>query len=101
MKRSSITAFGAALVAVFVSSASGAVTVRDKDTVDMCLTLPVDDMVDHVRCRDLMRRWNVTTADMVMMMACRAMSMEAISKDADCKLIREKHPDILAAALTR
>jgi hemoglobin-like flavoprotein len=85
--------------AVFAASAAAAVTPRDKDIVDTCLMMSIDAMVNDTVCRDLMRRWNITTADMVMIKACKAMRSEQLKKDVDCLDVRKKHPDLVAAAL--
>lgn len=90
-----------ALIAMTSAASAQEVAQRDKDVLGTCLFMSTDAMVNDWACVDLMKRWHVTTADMVMMKACKAMDMERMNRDVDCAQLRAKHPDIVTAGLRR
>ena len=56
-----------------------------------CMSMSHDDMMKNQGCVDMMKKMNMSEADMSKMMSCMKMPHDAMMKDQDCAAMMEKH----------
>lgn len=56
-----------------------------------CMSMSHDDMMKNQGCADMMKKMNMSEADMSKMMSCMKMPHETMMKDQDCAAMMAKH----------
>ncbi|MDP3736353.1 MAG: hypothetical protein Q8R02_03120 [Hyphomonadaceae bacterium] len=56
-----------------------------------CMSMSRNDMMKNQGCADMMKKMNMSEADMSKMMSCMKMPQEDMMKDQACAAMMEKH----------
>lgn len=65
------------------------------EMMSSCMSMSHDDMMKNQGCADMMKKMNMSEAEMSQMMSCMKMPHEAMMKDQLCAAMMEKHSDMM------
>ena len=84
------------LAGISQSALAGPMTLVDRHTFDACAAMTEDAMTADPTCAAMMKKMDMSSADMKMAKSCMAMSDDAMMKDQGCATMMKAHPQIFS-----
>jgi hypothetical protein len=69
--------------------------------MNSCMGMSHDMMMKDMKCMNMMKKMNMSDADMAMMAKCHGMSHDMMMKDTKCMDMMKMHPDMMAMPMKK
>ena len=83
----------AAIAGSAMAEQAAKLSTHETEKFSSCMAMKAEDMANDQACQAVMRKVDVTSADMVRMKACEWTKVD-VDKDPNCVAMLKKHPEL-------